>query len=163
MTRMSLYFRFCWSMLMFFFQHNWLCLSGTMSRTWVCVPSPPRWTKVGAYYCDTHYRTAGWWRSNHRPKKYFFGNRTLTHFCIFVFFFAMWRLWANSKNDFCSLCMSVCASFGGCGLLRWVTVRTLVLSGLSLLTDDVVRYIPKNCPLMETLDVSGCVQLTDCR
>jgi hypothetical protein len=43
------------------------------------------------------------------------------------------------------------------------TVRTLVLSGLSLLTDDVVRYIPKNCPLMETLDVSGCVQLTDCR
>ena len=43
------------------------------------------------------------------------------------------------------------------------SVRTLVLSGLSLLTDDVVRYIPKNCPLMETLDISGCVELTDCR
>jgi len=83
-----------------------------MSRTWVCVPSPPRWIKVGAYYCGTRYCTAGWWRSNHRPKKYFFGNRTLTHFCIFVIFLQCGNV-ANSKNDFCSLCMSMC-------VFRWL-------------------------------------------
>ena len=98
-----------------------------------------------------------------QAKRIVSGDRTLNSFLFFVFLFCNVAMWANSKNDFCSLCMSACASFGGCGLLRWVTVRTLVLSGLSLLTDDVVRYIPKNCPLMETLDVSGCVQLTDCR
>ena len=161
MTRMSLYFRFCWSMLMFL-------------STQLIMPFRYHVTNVGVRAVTTTMDQGGCILLRHtllycrlvtikpQAKKIVSGDRTLTHFCIFVVFLQCGNV-ANSKNDFCSLCMSVCASFGGCGLLRWVTVRTLVLSGLSLLTDDVVRYIPKNCPLMETLDVSGCVQLTDCR
>ena len=94
-----------------------------------------------------------------QAKKIVSGDRTLTHFCIFVIFFTMWQCGQLQKRFLFFMYVYVRLSV----TVERCTVRTLVLSGLSLLTDDVVRYIPKNCPLMETLDVSGCVQLTDCR
>ena len=94
-----------------------------------------------------------------QAKKILFREPYSNSFLYFCYIFAMWQCGQLQKRFLFFMYVYVRLSV----TVERCTVRTLVLSGLSLLTDDVVRYIPKNCPLMETLDVSGCVQLTDCR